>query len=198
MKEERVVTTHQEIRRRCKLHDFEIELWASLSYKERESLLIFVHSRFEQDEFVVQVLWRIHIIIINEKKTKWAVFQLSLRILPWICPHYKMKTNCESFTIANVNGIIIRQLFFQWHNKFSFFCCSARHAFKNNLKVRFKILQNFTLKGHRWTRVLDIAFLFNISSLIPWIANRNILIFHCKVMGHNLWSRPEMSGHEFL
>ena len=61
-----VAKTYHEIHRHCEFFDFEIQFWASMRYKERENSQILVDSRFEADEFEVQVLWRIYFIIVGE------------------------------------------------------------------------------------------------------------------------------------
>ena len=71
--------TYPETHHRCRFHDFEIESGANLSYKKQESLRIFVHSRFEEDEFEVRVLRKIHIIKENFSMSsfcqlKWSVY----------------------------------------------------------------------------------------------------------------------------
>ena len=109
-------------------------------------------------------------ILSHRNSYRWCLWGDALNVA-----HFNIKTNSESFTIANVNGIIIRQLFFQWHNKFSFFCCSTRHAFKNNLKVGLNIYQTFTFKGQK----LDKSIEREISLLLEFYWQKiNLEIIH--------------------
>ena len=88
----KVVKTHPEIHHRSGFHYFEIEFWASLSYKEQESSRISVHSRFEEVEFVVRVLKRF-------TRIRSSNFLLSKNVFALNSNLNQIKVNCESWLL---------------------------------------------------------------------------------------------------